>query len=659
MKRGVDTADGADAGNPVCDHSNREVGEAGDFRGNDEDRRGQWLQELNLPDDDGAAFDEEPALVLSAEPAGASPRHDGGGRRRPMHDRMMTRTQSGRRPGCARPSDVCPFVSSLRRRVPVFLFAFLICVGAVSVPAAAQDGRPVRVLVMPFAVQVEPGAPGGAGAALWLGEAAPTLLVEGLVTRGIEAVSRGERVAAFADMNVPMSSALTRATTLRVGELIGATDVVFGEIELGSSMVVRARLVRLGAGAEAAAIERQAPLEDIFAVFADISAQLAGRFPGASEPPATTPSPMALGTFETYLKGLVASSTEARQRFLEAAVREAPEEPRILMALWDLYTTLGQYDRALASANGVSSDSWMYRRARFAVALSMIDLGRLEGAGATLRALNSERPAPAIAALLGVVQLRQGQLVGPESAASYFHEAAVEAPGDPDHLFNLGYAYARAGRSEDALTWLREAVRVDAGEGDAHAVMSAVLASAGRTTEAERERELARLLDAVDGSRSATLSTAVPEGLERLPALADLSSTAVRTVPVATLGQRDQQETARFHLDNARRLVEEDREREAEGELRRAIYLAPYEEEPHRLIGGIHLRAGRLNDAIEAFTVALWCRETAAGRIGLARALLDSGQAEAAEREAHRALLLDPGSVEAREIYDAATRPGE
>jgi tetratricopeptide (TPR) repeat protein len=529
-------------------------------------------------------------------------------------------------------------------------------VTAAAAPGAAQTVSNARVLVMPFAVQIEPGAPGGEGAALWLGEAAPTLLVEGLVTRGIEAVSRGERVAAFADLNIPMSSALTRATTLRVGELIGATDVVFGEIRLGTEMVVRARLVHLGAGSEVVAIEQDGALEDIFGVFAGISSRLAGQFPGAFEPPAAPPSSMALGTFETYLKGLVASSTEVRQRFLEAAVREAPQEPRILMALWDLYTALGLHDRALASANAVSSESWMHRRSRFAVALSMIDLGRFEGASATLRTLHDERPSPAISALLGIVQMRQGRLVGADSAVSYFHQAVIEAPGDPDHLFNLGYAYARAGQTDDALMWLREVVRVDAGARDAHLGMSALLASVGRTAESERERELARLLGEVGGGQAAWTSTGIPEGLERLPHLADLSSTSVRANVAASPGQRDQQETARFHLANARRLVEEDREREAEGELRRAIYLAPYEEEPHRLIGGIHLRAGRLGDAIEAFTVALWCRETVAGRIGLARALFENGQREAAQREAHRALVLEPGSVEAREIYEAATQ---
>jgi hypothetical protein len=237
-------------------------------------------------------------------------------------------------------TDVCAFV---RRHICAAIVLILpagLSLFAPTVHAADETGT--RVLVMPFAADVAPDAPGGAGAALWLGEAAPTLLVEGLGTRGVGVMTRNERAAAFTRLNLPMSSALTRATTIRVGELIGASHIVFGEIRLGERMSVRARLVSLATGAEAATVEREGALEDIFDVFDQIATELAARFERRG-PPQPTPPPLALGTFETYMKGLVASAAETRQRFLEAAVREAPEDPRILMALWDVYTTLGRH----------------------------------------------------------------------------------------------------------------------------------------------------------------------------------------------------------------------------------------------------------------------------------------------------------------------------
>ena len=71
------------------------------------------------------------------------------------------------------------------------------------------------------------------------------------------------------------------------------------------------------------------------------------------------------------------------------------------------------------------------------------------------------------------------------------------------------------------------------------------------------------------------------------------------------------------------------RDREAIDELRRAIYLAPYEDEPHLLLGRLYQRGGRLSDAIDEFKVAIWCRETAAARLALGLALLDTGERDA------------------------------
>ena len=98
--------------------------------------------------------------------------------------------------------------------------------------------------------------------------------------------------------------------------------------------------------------------------------------------------------------------------------------------------------------------------------------------------------------------------------------------------------------------------------------------------------------------------------------------------------QRDQRETALFHLTNGRALINQRRDREATSELRRAIYLAPYEDEPHLLLGQVYQRAGQLPQAIDEFKVAIWCRETAAARIALAGALLDRG--DRARRAARR-----------------------
>jgi DNA-binding SARP family transcriptional activator len=63
---------------------------------------------------------------------------------------------------------------------------------------------------------------------------------------------------------------------------------------------------------------------------------------------------------------------------------------------------------------------------------------------------------------------------------------------------------------------------------------------------------------------------------------------------------------AAFHLDQARQLFAKGRDDDAIAELRRTIFLAPYESEAHLLLARIYLRTGRMQEAIDALTIAVW-----------------------------------------------------
>lgn len=528
----------------------------------------------------------------------------------------------------------------------------LVSVGLTPAALLAQPAAGSRVLVMPFAAESDPKAPGGVGAARWLSEAAAVLVSDGVRVRGVGVLHRDDRVAVFDRLQLPMSFPLTRATTIRVGDLMGASEIVFGEIKLlGQRLSVRARLVRLTTGQQLPDITNEAPLTEIFQLFERISERVAASTGRPLATPTARAQALSLEAFESYVKGLVAATPATQQRFFESALTYAPRDPRILIALWDTYTAQGAHDKALAAANAVPAGTPDSRRARFAVALSLIELKRFDGAFSALNALYGERPDPGISNALGILQLRRAAPAhGPNAATVYFGRATDRDQANTDYVFNLGYAFALANDSQSALFWLREVVRYDAADGDAHLVMSAVLTAAGKTVEAQREFELARLLGTSAELTGAAPSAKVPPGLERTQDDLEASASRLADAVIANPTQRDQQDTAKFHLSNGRRLFDQRKDREALDELRRAIYLAPYEDEPHLLAGRLHLRGGRLNEAIDEFKVAIWCRETAQARLALAEALFEAGEKDSARREAERALMLDPQSAGAREL---------
>jgi Tfp pilus assembly protein PilF len=173
--------------------------------------------------------------------------------------------------------------------------------------------------------------------------------------------------------------------------------------------------------------------------------------------------------------------------------------------------------------------------------------------------------------------------------------------------------------------------------------------------EAQRELELARLLGVHGAPAPSAVTDRIPADFARLRTDLDRSLADKLVTNAGAPAQRDQREAAVFQLDQGRRLFEAQDDRDAMNALRRAVYLAPYEDEPHLLLGKIYQRGGRLSEAIDEFKVAIWCRETVAARVALGEALLESGDKDGARREAERALVLDRDSAAAKALLKKVT----
>ena len=527
-----------------------------------------------------------------------------------------------------------------------FQFRFLVLWFLVPGFAFAQPpAQPAeRILVIPFE------NPTREARIYWVSEASAVLLADNLNALGKHAHTREERLDAFQRLQVPPVTTLSHATVIRLGHVVGATHVVIGSFRLtGTMLSVRAQSIRFDTGQMEHEFTEAGPLEDLFDIFERVSRRLAG----ATATGATPPRPV-LPVFENYIKGLVATSIPAKISHLEAAIKLDPSFDRARLALWQVHHEEGNGQVALVTAAAVSDTSPMYPRARFNVALSLLQLKRLDDAFATWRTMADRAPSATLMNNIGVIQLRRP--VTPETgrATYYFNQALKLDEDDPDYYFNLGYAYWAEKDAPSAIFWLREAVRRDPADGEAHAVLAAALQTTGAAAEAARERELATQLSSTYAEwakkPAGPGSEPIPRGLERLKPSLEVSTLRRVDNAIATTGQRDQKELTAFHLDRGRRFFEQGSNSDAITELARAIYLSPYEAEAHLLMGRVYLRNGETASAINAFKIALWSQESAAGRIALAHAYLQIKDQAGAREALQRALFLDPNSSEAKEL---------
>ncbi len=351
---------------------------------------------------------------------------------------------------------------------------------------------------------------------------------------------------------------------------------------------------------------------DLFALFGRVAGRLVhahGPVPSGARRPWP---PLPLEAFENYVKGLVAATPAAQQRFLESAVRQAATDARILLALWDVHTAQGNHERALASASAVPADAPAYRQARLAVALFAHRAApvrrRLPDADASCRAASGRPPCPTRSASCSCGAARAGGARGGRPTSSA-RSTTIRRTRTTCSIWATRTRWR--GNTAEALTWLRETVRFDAADADAHLVMSAALVAAGRTTEAQREFELARLLGAGDGGVA---------GRAVRPRAGGSRTVAVgrRTCrPPRACARRAEPRAARPGGDGrvssgqwprVRRGVQATARRQASCGARSTSRRTS--DEPHLLLGQVHQRAGRLAEAIDEFTVAIWCRDT-------------------------------------------------
>ena len=525
----------------------------------------------------------------------------------------------------------------------VCILQFEFCI-ATSASAQSLVSIGARQLVMPFENETHELRYD------WLAEGGASLLTEDLTALGAKALSREDRLRAFEHLRVPATNKLSEATIIRVAQIVGAEQVITGSFAVnGTSVTIHARPIRLDTGRRFPEITETGALTELFETFARAARRLLPDSVVLTSEMERAHPPLA--AFEEYIKGAVAENPSTQIVFFKEALRYAPDFHQARLALWSVYNERGEHRQALDIIQQVPSTHPLSRQARFRAALSMMSLGRHAEAIDLFTALNREQRDPALLNDAGVAELRRTARSPQGSAADLFGQALMISPDDADLTFNLGYAAWLAHDTVTAVRWLREAVRRNPADDAAHWVLGVALQASANTAEGQRERDLAkRLASKYVGWEKQRGVNALPPNLERVKSELDAASAPRIDAAIAAAEQRDQRDVAAFHLENGRRLYQGERDAEAMAELRRAIYLSPYEREAHLLLGRLYLRAGQIADAIDELKISIWSDDQTDARVTLAQAYLQAKNVDGARSELQTVLTREPSNSDARRL---------
>lgn len=479
----------------------------------------------------------------------------------------------------------------------------------------------------------------------WIGPSVSRYLaVRLLPALGVHAVSLDAREAAFESIDIPDSSAISRATMLRVAETVGAGSILYGAYQLTEAGDLQVSITPIDAAHKTVgrSFSVKGKPEELIFIENTIGYSLAQEYTADAEDLKARllerDAQVPVTAYEYFIKGLAQEDIEKRIAYVRKATAAAPafsdaqlELARLLYGRRDLAGAL----TALRNPSPEFADRFEFMRG-----LVLLSNGDTERAATAFTGLIG-KPGLTWAALNNLAAVCSA--TGDNERASFYLENAIgQAPQAGALHFNFGVVSHRAGRTQRAVEALKEAARIDPTDWAAQLLLSDLLNQSGLLAESQEIRTLA-----------------LKHAPSKLPELSRLADLRVIQLPDAlqppAFGIRpaaSRREVLEFHLGRAEEYGSRERWSEAIAELKKVLYLDPYNATARHLLARSYFGTRDLERALIEVRMAIWSRDSAESRVLLARILSGLGQKAEAESEARRALELDPANLEARQILE-------
>jgi tetratricopeptide (TPR) repeat protein len=292
----------------------------------------------------------------------------------------------------------------------------------------------------------------------WIGESISEAVRESLISGGVLALDREDRLEAFRRLSLRPNALLTRASVIKAGEVLDASDVIYGSYELtpapasatgeaGSRGTLRisAWILNRKRFKQGQELAESGALEDLAGLEGRLSWQTLQALAPKSTPTEDdflrTRPHVRLDALESYIRGLLANPDQQHRFFMQAArLDESYSQP--CFQLGKSYWSKKDYRVATGWLARVTRNDPHYLEAQFFLGLCDYQMGDYTGAAKCFDNVAATVPLNEVYNDLGAAQLRSD----PTAAIESFRKALEGDRADPDYHFNLGIALWKAGQ---------------------------------------------------------------------------------------------------------------------------------------------------------------------------------------------------------------------
>jgi tetratricopeptide (TPR) repeat protein len=318
----------------------------------------------------------------------------------------------------------------------------------------------------------------------WLGESISESMHDALASEGVLVLDRADRLEAYRRLSMRPGAELTHASILKIADSLDASTVIYGSYELTQpataqskgSLRIEMRIIDLKHTHQGPAFSETGALEDLASLQAHLGWQAL-----ESLRPKTARSesdflkahpPVRLDAVESYVRGLLARTSEQRQRFFTQSARLDEHYAQPCFQLGKIYWERKDYKIAAGWLQRVTRADSHYYEAQFFLGLCRYYTGDFAGAEQSFRLVAAAVPLNEVFNNLGAAQDRQNKTA---DAVSSFQKALEGDSADPDYYFNLGYTQWRARQYPAATESFRATVARSANDTEATALLGRAL----------------------------------------------------------------------------------------------------------------------------------------------------------------------------------------
>jgi tetratricopeptide (TPR) repeat protein/TolB-like protein len=467
-------------------------------------------------------------------------------------------------------------------------------------PIPETGGR--VVLVLPFDNR------SGQTNLAWVGDSFPDTLDQRLTSAGFLTISRDDRQYALDHLGLPVDFRPSRATTIRIAQLLDADFVIVGSYTVANGRIaVQAQVLEVDKLRLSAPLTDSSELTRLFDVENSIAWKVARQidphFNVAEQTFLASSGGVQLSAFEDYIRGTGATTPQEQIKRLQMAVLSTPNYSAALLALGKAQYTEREYDQAAVTLAKIPPSDRRALEAGFYLGLARFNNAKYAEAESAFAFVARRLPLPEVVNNQGVASSRQGH-----DAAPLFQRASAADPNDPDYHYNVAVSLLRRGDFAGAQREVDLTLKLRPTDTEAASLKSSITAGKTITTAAKPAKP------ATPSPASNQAETQSFDPLERIR----------KTYSEASFRQ------AAFQLDQMRAM--------------RMATLPPAEQaEQYTQLGQGYLAQGLIPEAEQEFQAAIAANSSnAAAHTGLAQVRERSGGTEDARREAAASLQLHP-----------------